>query len=456
MSRDQRVRDNWAFLFAVQLAKERNVPLAVAFTLSPSFLGATERQYGFMLGGLQKVESDLTGLGIPFYVLPGILSGDLPGDVPGDVPGDLNGDVPGDPPGAPPLALNGFVREYGVGTVVSDFDPLRIKMRWKKSFLEISGVEFYTVDAHNIVPAFHASDKQEFGAYTLRPKINRLLESFLVPYPEIETASDRLNNDNTFSILQTHWNVLLEDLDLNAGVPEVDWLVTGEKHARSLLDRFIHERLDSYASQKNDPNAEAVSNLSPYLHFGQISAQRVALEILKERRGDDNTAAFLEELIVRKELSDNYCLYNPDYDNLEGIPAWAGKTLNEHRRDEREHLYDPVALEAGKTHEDLWNAAQMEMVKSGKMHGYMRMYWAKKILEWTASPEKAMEIAVYLNDRYQLDGRDPNGYAGCAWAIAGVHDRPWGERPVFGKIRYMNEKGCRRKFDVDAYIRKWL
>jgi deoxyribodipyrimidine photo-lyase len=181
----------------------------------------------------------------------------------------------------------------------------------------------------------------------------------------------------------------------------------------------------------------------------------VALEA--ERFGDNikSQEAFLEELVVRRELSDNFCFYNEDYDRFRGFPEWARTSLDKHRDDPREYIYSLEAFERAATHDPLWNAAQLEMVKRGKMHGYMRMYWAKKILEWTESPERAMEIAIYLNDRYQLDGRDSNGYAGIAWSLGGVHDRPWRERPVFGKLRYMNFNGCKRKFDVRAYIAKW-
>ena len=169
----------------------------------------------------------------------------------------------------------------------------------------------------------------------------------------------------------------------------------------------------------------------------------------------ENKKAFLEELIVRRELSDNFCYFNQNYDSFKGFPDWAKRTLNEHKKDKREFIHSKVQFENAATHEDLWNAAQRELVKTGKLHGYMRMYWAKKILEWSKSPEEALKIAVYLNDKYELDGRDTNGYAGCAWAIGGVHDRAWGERPVFGKIRYMNRKGAARKFDVESYIRKF-
>ncbi len=164
----------------------------------------------------------------------------------------------------------------------------------------------------------------------------------------------------------------------------------------------------------------------------------------------------MEELIVRRELSDNFCFYNSDYDQFSGFPEWAQKTLNEHRGDKREFIYSLEQFEHGKTHDDLWNAAQLQMVLTGKMHGYMRMYWAKKILEWTGSPEDALEIAIHLNDKYELDGRDTNGYVGVAWSIGGVHDRAWQERPVFGKIRYMSYAGCKRKFDVSTFIEKNL
>jgi deoxyribodipyrimidine photo-lyase len=178
----------------------------------------------------------------------------------------------------------------------------------------------------------------------------------------------------------------------------------------------------------------------------------VALEVQALGAESASTEAFLEELIIRRELSDNFCYYEPDYDSFAGFPDWARRTLEEHRKDEREFLYTKKQFEDAATHDELWNAAQREMVTTGKMHGYMRMYWAKKILEWTESPEEALDVAIKLNDKYELDGRDPNGYTGVAWSIGGVHDRPWFERHVFGKVRYMNARGCARKFDVSRYI----
>jgi deoxyribodipyrimidine photo-lyase len=234
-------------------------------------------------------------------------------------------------------------------------------------------------------------------------------------------------------------------------IPEVKWIEPGEAAARENLAIFLDHKLSRYDSERNDPTRDGQSNLSPYLHFGQISAQRVALQVLDSMQ---DPSSFLEELMVRRELADNFCYYNSYYDSFNGFPNWAKETLREHQKDRREYIYTLKEMEAAQTHDDLWNAAQMEMIHKGKMHGYLRMYWAKKILEWTKSQQDALQVATYLNDRYELDGRDPNGYTGIAWSIGGVHDRAWKERAIFGKVRYMSYKGASNKFDVKAYIRK--
>jgi deoxyribodipyrimidine photo-lyase len=339
--------------------------------------------------------------------------------------------------------------------VVTDFDPLRIKRAWRDGVAGSAGVACIEVDAHNIVPCRAASPKPEFGAYTIRPKIRRLLAEFLTDFPKLERHPFPWNNPPPppFSTAGSV-EVLLDSLSVDRRVGEVA-VPSGEAAAHRHLHGFITHGLDRYDDLRNDPNAAGQSGLSPWIHFGQLSAQRVALEAARAAGGTFSGDAFLEELIVRRELSDNFCWYNMNYDRVEGFPAWALKCIDEHRHDYREFVYSPGQFELGQTHDPLWNAAQAEMVTTGRMHGYMRMYWAKKILEWTESPEAAMQTAISLNDRYQLDGRDPNGYAGIAWSIGGVHDRAWGERPVFGKVRYMNAKGCRRKFDAERYIDTW-
>jgi deoxyribodipyrimidine photo-lyase len=426
MSRDQRVNDNWALLFAQELAMKEQSFLAVVFCVAPTFLGATIRQYSFMIKGLQEVERELAKKGIPFFLLNG----------------------------SPEHEIPKFVRQYRAGTLITDFNPLRIKRKWENSVAEKIDIPFYQVDAHNIVPCWIASAKQKYNAHTFRPKMNRLLSEFLVEYPVLRKHPVAWDN----KVSKIDWERIFKTLDIDFSIPEVDWVESGGKAAKRALYNFIENKLPQYDTLRNDPTSDGQSNLSPYLHFGQISAQRVAFEVLKYShsfpftKGGSSTAAFLEELIIRRELSDNFCFYNQDYENFEGFPAWAKKTLNEHRKDRRAYIYTVQQFEHAKTHDDLWNAAQMEMVKKGKMHGYMRMYWAKKISEWTVSPEKAMEVAIYLNDRYELDGRDPNGYVGIAWSIGGVHDRAWSERPIFGKIRYMSYNGCKAKFDVNKYI----
>lgn len=424
MSRDQRVADNFALLHAASLALKKSSNLAVVFCLVPQFQGASLRQYDFMLKGLREVAMKLEEHGIPFYLLEG----------------------------DPARQLTGFINAMNVGTVVTDFDPLRIKLQWREDLLKHVWVDLLEVDTHNIVPARFVSNKQEFGAYTIRPKIKRLLPEFLHEFPALPV----FESTGPFFPVPVEWDKTLDDIAPDQTVGIVTSITPGEDAALCGLEDFLENRLMGYAVNRNDPNLDALSNLSAWFHFGHLSPQRAALETLKKAKGNPDAEAFLEEMIIRRELSDNYCLYNKDYDNLRGIPAWARETLERHRKDEREFIYSVSEFEKAGTHDPLWNAAQMEMVTTGKMHGYMRMYWAKKILEWTPDPETALSTAIYLNDRYQLDGRDPNGYTGCAWSIAGVHDRAWAERPVYGKIRYMNYKGAKRKFDVERYIKKWI
>ena len=307
-------------------------------------------------------------------------------------------------------------------------------------------IPFYQIDAHNIIPVWKASSKKEYAAYTIRKKIHDNLDQFLTDYPSLIKHPSGSIRKNDIS-----YDNIVNGLKIDFSVQEVDWLIPGEIAAKNKLD-LLHDSLAGYDECRNDPTKDALSNLSPYFHFGHISPQRVALDIKNSSLPEEDKNSFLEEMIVRRELSDNFCEYEPNYDYFEGFHDWAKKTLNEHRNDEREYLYPKEQFEHADTHDPLWNAAQNQMMNKGKMHGYMRMYWAKKILEWSPNPEEAMQVAIDLNDKYELDGRDPNGYAGIAWSIGGIHDRAWFERPVYGKIRYMNYNGCKSKFNVKRYI----
>nr|XP_027079929.1 deoxyribodipyrimidine photo-lyase-like isoform X1 [Coffea arabica] len=431
MFRDQRLRDNWALIHAVDQANKADVPVAIAFNLFDSFLGAKARHLGFMLRGLQKLHQNLQGmsLNIPFFLFQGEALDTIPN----------------------------FLKECGASLLVTDFSPLREVKNWKETITERleDSVSVHEVDAHNVVPIWVASDKLEYSAKTIRGKINKLLPEYLIDFPTLGPSKRKWPNLHHF----IDWDKLIADVvRKGAEVPEIAWCEPGEDAAMEVLmgskNGFLTARLKNYSMDRNNPlKPKALSGLSPYLHFGQIAAQRCALEARKVRTlSPQGVDTFLEELIVRRELADNFCFYQPHYDSLQGAWEWARKTLMDHASDKREHTYTMQQLEKAQTADPLWNASQLEMVHYGKMHGFMRMYWAKKILEWTSGPTEALAIAITLNDKYEIDGRDPNGYVGCMWSICGVHDQGWRERPVFGKIRYMNYAGCKRKFDVDGYI----
>lgn len=450
MNRDMRIADNWALLYAQDHAQESRSPIIVVYNLVVNYLDGSERQWVFKLETLKELADTCADKNIGFAVVV-------------DTTGNQT-----------PKLIADFVNEHDARMLVTDFGPLRITREWNETIAKKVSVPFFEVDTHNIIPAWHVSDKQEFAAYTIRPKIHKLLPDFLTDIPTF-----RKHSVDPPKLPKINWSDLEKESKVSDKAPAIDWAHGGEKEGHKHMKDFIDDRLTDYALERNDPNKNSQSNLSPYLHYGVISAQRIAFETV-ERAGKpiekiidsqrnkakvdkdskldvvDHAGAFLEELIVRRELSDNFCLYNKNYDNARGFPDWAIKSHQKHVSDEREYVYTKKQFEDAKTHDDLWNAAQMEMVKTGKMHGYMRMYWAKKILEWTENPDDAMEIAIELNDRYELDGRDPNGYAGIAWSIGGVHDRAWFERPIFGKIRYMNRNGCEKKFDVDQYIETWM
>lgn len=440
MGRDQRVYDNHALLRAQEIALEQKVSLLVVFNVLPKTGDRAKEHYEFMKLGLKEVETELKDLNIEF---------------------DLMFEI----------SAKGLLKELNKlkpSAVVFDFSPLNGPKLWRRSIAKNAEYKVEVVDAHNIIPAWVASDKEEFAAYTFRNKVHKQLESWLQEPGKVKKHEYKMPKTT-----KANWGKFEEVVARQKSNGTKIEFVSGEKAANKELKDFIQKRLDDYAETRNNPNLDGQSNLSPYLHFGQISSLRVALELtthhapllIKEARLSkyegkptlqNSIDALLEEMIVRKELSDNYCNNNSNYKNYEGIKDWAKKTLEEHIHDDREYDYSLKELEDYKTHDDGWNAAQAQLRKTGKMHGYMRMYWAKKILEWSQTPEVAIEHANYLNDHYSIDGGDPNGYVGVLWSIGGLHDRAWFEQPIFGKIRYMNYNGLKNKFDIGAYIEKWL
>ena len=416
MERDQRLTDNWALLFARQEALIRDKPLHVIYCHTDDELDTTSGRKDFCLAGLSALRRQADSLRIGFEIFAGAADAILP----------------------PLLEVN------DCHLLVTDYSPLRGKQQKCANIGKAISIPFFEVDAHNIIPCWTLSDKKEYAAYTLRPKVRRLLPEYLTDFPHLN--SHPLAPASLDGRGQT---ALASGGKIRA---ETGCFISGTAQAHARMQTFIQEGLQRYQEERNDPTSRAQSDLSPYLHSGQLSPQRLALETDGAYCDPESKKAFLEELIVRRELADNFCTYEPRYDDVRGFPAWAQKTLDEHRRDKRRHLYSLEELEEAKTHEALWNCCQRDLMASHKLHGFLRMYWAKKILEWTASPETALHYANFLNDKYSLDGCDPNGYTGTAWSIGGVHDRAWQEREVFGKIRYMNERGCRRKFKVDDYI----
>ncbi|XP_041659813.1 CPD photolyase [Cheilinus undulatus] len=427
MLRDQRVQDNWALIHAQRLAVKENLPLHICFCLVvPKSELSTLRHFSFMLNGLREVAKKCKNLDIQFHLLHGSAGEVLPG----------------------------FVSDHGLGAVVTDFSPLREQLQWLEDVKKKlpKDIPLIQVDTHNIVPCWVASPKLEYAARTIRGKITKLLPEFLTDFPLVEKHPHTAAR----TAKPIDWDKTLASLKVDRTVGETEWAKPGTKAGVAMLESFIDVRLKMFDTQRNDPNAPALSQLSPWIRFGHLSAQRVALQVQHSgRKAGVTVTSFIEELVVRRELTDNFCFYNKKYDCVEGAYDWAQKTLKDHAKDKRPYLYTREQLEKAKTHDKLWNAAQYQMVSEGKMHGFLRMYWAKKILEWTSSPEEALSIALYLNDRYELDGQDPNGFVGCMWSICGIHDQGWAERPIFGKIRYMNYKGCLRKFDVARFERKY-
>ncbi|KAG9273647.1 deoxyribodipyrimidine photo-lyase [Astyanax mexicanus] len=426
MSRDQRVQDNWALIYAQQLALAEELPLHICFCLVPRYLDAAYRQYAFMIRGLQEVAKECKSLDIQFHFLRG----------------------------DPEQLLLDFVKSWNIGALVTDFNPLRLHLQWIENVRKglPSNIPFLQVDAHNVVPCWEASPKLEYGARTIRGKITKQLPDFLTEFPPVDTHPHASKK----TAKSVNWEEVLDSVEVDRTVGEVEWARPGTSGGMAMLESFIQQRLRLFATERNNPNSEAVSHLSPWLRAGQLSAQRVVKEVQRwGKNARESVASFTEELVVRRELADNFCYYNKEYDSIAGAYDWAKTTLKIHAKDKRAYLYTQEQLETGKTHDQLWNAAQRQLLLEGKMHGFMRMYWAKKILEWTSSPEEALTIALYLNDHYSLDGCDPNGYVGCMWSICGIHDQGWAERPVFGKVRYMNYAGCKRKFDVSRFERKY-
>jgi deoxyribodipyrimidine photo-lyase len=424
MQQSQRAHDNPALEYAVQCANRLDLPILVVFALTDNYPEANLRHYRFMLEGLAETRRLLARRRIGMTVRKG-----------------------------DPAAVVGALLKQSA-LLVCDVGYTRHQRDWRRTVSAASPCRTVAVEGDVVVPVKTVSPKAEYAARTIRPKIHKHLDQFLVPCPRYRPK--RSFADGTADGLDLEdIDAILDDLDIDRSVSAVSsFFRGGPQTAKKRLRRFLDRHLHNYDRNRNQPQTDDISGMSPYLHFGQISPVFIALAVSDAANGSQTDRdAYLEELIVRRELAVNFVHYAPDYDRYDCLPAWALKSLAEHAGDRRATIYDRRSLEAARTHDPYWNAAMTEMRDTGFMHNYMRMYWGKKILEWTPTPQEAYATALALNNKYFLDGRDPNSFAGVGW-IFGLHDRAWFEREIFGKVRYLAASGLERKCDIGAYVDK--
>ncbi len=422
MQQSQRATANPALELAISEANKLRLPLVVCFGLMADYPEANARHYTFMLQGLHDVGDELLRRGIAFVIKLGR---------PDNVALSLSADA---------------------ALTVCDRGYLRHQKLWREKVAANADCAVIQVEGDVVVPIELASSKAEYGARTIRPKVLRYREDFLTECldREIDTSSLGIGLESDIDLGDVE--AVVDRLSVDRSIAPVRRFVGGTREAKARLESFLADGLEGYADGRNEPSAWQCSFMSPYLHFGNISPVDLALAVKDASGGGrDDKASYLEELIVRRELAANFVHFQPNYDRFEALPSWAKQTLQEHRSDKRDHVYTSAELERAETHDPFWNAAMREMVHTGFMHNYMRMYWGKKILEWSPDPETAFATTLRLNNRYFLDGRDPSSFTNVAWCF-GLHDRAWAERSIFGKIRFMNAAGLQRKFDMERYL----
>ncbi|HET9088380.1 MAG TPA: deoxyribodipyrimidine photo-lyase [Acidobacteriaceae bacterium] len=426
MQRSERGMNNAAVDCAASVANELGLPLLVYFSAISDFPHANLRHYVFLNQGLPDIEADLAERNIAFIVRR--------------------------PPGN---SLEKLLDEVNAAILIGDENPCREPEHWRQVIARRIRIPFWTVDADVVVPS-NVFGKAQYAAHVLRPRLHRELPSYLhaLQNPRVQHGWKLPKNFDSYPVtsdITAGWK------KLDRSVKPVESFTGGSRAARKRLEYFVRHVLPTYDQNRNQPTVDGSSRLSPYLHFGHISSMEIVLAVNAAVSKNPSLAkacdAFCDEILVWRELAINFVKYTPTYDSVDCADPWAARSLAEHAHDRREWDYTRDQLERGETHDELWNASQLQMVNYGWMHNYLRMYWAKKILEWSASPAIALEHAIFLNDRYELDGRDPGGYAGIAWAIVGKFDRPWFDRPIFGKVRYMSGGSTGKKFDSQGYIR---
>ncbi len=427
---NRRAHVNHALEYAIHSANRLGLPVLVYEGLTCTYKKANDRMHTFVLQNVPDMAARLKarGIGYLFYLRRRKRDAN-------DVLYQLAADA---------------------AAVVTDDYPTFIAAGHNATVPAKIGVAYYAVDSSCIVP-MSRHEKRNYGAYTIRPRITKMLPDYLKPLEEKRVTHPWKGPAPT----SFHTPVSLKDIpdlvascEIDHSIPPSTSFAGGQREAERHLEEFLEHRLRRYAADRNEPGRHATSNMSPYLHFGMISALEIALKTREHAEKNGYMAGeYLEELIVRRELAFNFAHFTPNADSLAVLPDWCQATMREHAKDKRDPVYSPQEFETAKTHDPLWNAAQRELLLRGKIHGYYRMYWGKKIIEWSPTYESALEIMIDLHDRYALDGRDPNTYTNILWCF-GLHDRPWGKRPVFGSLRWMSFEGMKRKSDINSYIRE--
>lgn len=423
----KRTEFNHALTFAIHEANKRRLPLVVYEGLKFYYPWASDRIHTFILEGVaeKKAEFERRGIRYIFYLQE-----------------DEN---------SPKQTVARIAKDAAI--IVTDDFPCFIIPKHNAAIAARAEIPVYAVDSNGIIP-MSRFEKEEYAAYTIRPKIKRMLGDYLNPFPEreVEIRADDLTVDCPETIVDdSNVGELVARCAIDHSVRPSEIYKGGTRNGRARLARFVNEILKNYDEARSKPDRDGSSRLSSYLHFGFLSPLEIALAVKESKAPDASKDAYLEELIVRRELSYNMTRFNPKYDSIDALPSWVHETMRKHADDPRDRVYTLEQLEGAKTHDELWNAAQREMVETGEMHNYVRMLWGKNVIAWSRTHEEAFETLVHLNNKYCLDGRNPNSYAGILWCF-GKHDRPWMERPVFGTIRYMTSGSTGKKFDSRKYI----
>jgi deoxyribodipyrimidine photo-lyase len=425
MQRAQRALDNPALDLAVSVANTLGLPVVAFFSAIDNFPHANLRHYHFLQQGMVDVEHDLAERNIGFVMRR--------------------------PPNHEILP---FVEEVKAALVIGDENPLRFMRAKRDKTASSIQIPFLTVDADVVVPS-RLLEKAQYAAYTARPKLEKLRSQWLKPCANA-AAAHIWKKPRGLEHYDPKLDITAGWKKLDRSIGPVETFAGGTHAATRRLRWFLDNAFRSYAEKRGQPEVDGSTKMSPYLHFGHISPFTIALAAQKAVKDGKATIADLDslfnEMLIWRELAVNFVTYSDNYDSWECAEPWAKETIREHADDPRPHKYSLEQMRDARTHDDLWNAGQLQMVTTGWMHNRVRMYWAKKILEWSPNAATAFEWAVILNDSYLLDGRDCNGYAGIAWSIVGKFDRPWFDRPIFGKIRYMSRESTGKKFNSAKYI----